>query len=127
MVTIGIVSGNIISLSFRQARCPAQMLGRVSATYYTMTYSSMALGGVFAGALGTLLGVRPALWMTCGIVASSSVILFFSPIRHLRELPARPFDGATQEALHTSAGSSSALGGGSGRPRALTQGSAAKQ
>lgn len=87
MVTVGIVSGNIISLSFRQARCPTQILGRVSATYYTMTYSSLALGGVFAGTLGTLLGVRPGLWVTCGIVAASSIILFFSPIRHLHELP----------------------------------------
>lgn len=95
MVTVGIVSGNIISLSFRQARCPARIIGRVSATYYTMTYSAMALGGAFAGALGTYLGVRPALWITCGIVASSSLILFFSPIRHLRELPepARLVDG----------------------------------
>jgi predicted MFS family arabinose efflux permease len=87
LATVGLVSGNIISLSFRQARCPAQMLGRVSATYYTMTYSAMALGGVFAGVLGTLLGVRAALWVTCGIVASASIILFFSPIRHVRELP----------------------------------------
>jgi MFS family permease len=87
MVTVGLVSGNIISLSFRQARCPAGIIGRVSATYYTMTYSAMALGGVLAGALGTSLGVRPALWITCGILASSSLILFFSPIRHLRELP----------------------------------------
>jgi MFS family permease len=87
MVTVGLVSGNVISLSFRQARCPAQILGRVSATYYTMTYSAMAIGGVFAGALGTYLGLRPALWITCGIVASSSLILFFSRIRHLRELP----------------------------------------
>jgi MFS family permease len=89
LACVGLVSGNIISLSFRQARCPAQMLGRVSATYYTMTYSSMALGGVFAGALGTFIGVRPALWVTCGIVAFASVILFFSPIRRLRELPER--------------------------------------
>jgi predicted MFS family arabinose efflux permease len=87
MVTVGIISGNIISMSFRQARCPAQMLGRVSATYYTMTYSSLALGTVFGGALGTFLGVRPGLWVTCGIVASASIILLFSPIRHLRELP----------------------------------------
>jgi hypothetical protein len=58
------------------------MLGRVSAAYYTMTYSRMALGG----ALGTLLGVRAVLWITCGIVSPASVILFFSPILHLREL-----------------------------------------
>jgi predicted MFS family arabinose efflux permease len=87
MVTVGLISGNIISLSFRQARCPARIIGRVSATYYTLTYSAMAIGGVFAGALGTYIGIRPALWITCGIIASSSLILFFSPIRHLRELP----------------------------------------
>jgi predicted MFS family arabinose efflux permease len=87
LVTAGIVSGNVISLSFRQARCPAQMLGRISASYYTMTYSSLALGTVLGGALGTLIGVRPALWVTCGIVAFASVILFFSPIRRLTSLP----------------------------------------
>ena len=87
MVGVAIISGNIISASFRQARCPAQMLGRVSATYYTITYSSMALGAAFGGSLGTFIGVRPALWVTCGIAASSSIILFLSPIRHLRELP----------------------------------------
>ena len=87
VVTVGTISGNVISLSFRQARCPAQMLGRISASYYTMTYSSMALGTVFGGALGALIGVRAALWVTCGIVASASFILFFSPIRHLADLP----------------------------------------
>jgi MFS family permease len=86
-VNAGIASGNVISASFRQARCPAEMRGRISATYYTMTYSGMAIGGVFGGALGTFLGVRPALWVTCGIVASASAILFFSPVRKLRELP----------------------------------------
>lgn len=89
IVSAGIISGNIISASFRQARCPAQMLGRISATYYTMTYSSLALGTIFGGALGTFIGVRPALWVTCGVVASAIIILFFSPIRHLRELPER--------------------------------------
>jgi predicted MFS family arabinose efflux permease len=87
LMGMAIISGNIISASFRQARVPAQMLGRVSATYYTMTYSSMALGGAFGGALGTFIGVRPALWVTTGIIASSSIILFLSPIRHLRDLP----------------------------------------
>jgi predicted MFS family arabinose efflux permease len=87
IVTVAIVSGNIMSLSIRQARCPAQMRGRISASYYTMTYSGMALGAPFGGALGTLLGVRAGLWVTCGVVAAASVILFFSPIRQLRELP----------------------------------------
>jgi predicted MFS family arabinose efflux permease len=87
LVTVGIISGNIISMSFRQARCPTEMLGRISATYYTMTYSSLALGTIFGGTLGTLIGIRPAMWVTCGVVAGSSIILYFSPIRHLRDLP----------------------------------------
>jgi predicted MFS family arabinose efflux permease len=87
MVGVALISGNIISLSFRQARCPAQMLGRVSASYYTLTYSFMALGGAFGGTLGTFIGVRPALWVTCGVVASSSIILVLSPISRLRDLP----------------------------------------
>lgn len=86
-VNAGIASGNIISASFRQARCPVEMRGRISATYYTMTYSCMAIGGAFGGVLGTFLGVRAALWVTCGIVAFASAILFFSPVRKLRELP----------------------------------------
>jgi predicted MFS family arabinose efflux permease len=100
IVTVAIVSGNVISLSFRQARCPAQMRGRISATYYTMTYSGAALGAPFGGALGTLLGVRAGLWVTCSVVAGASAILFLSPIRHLRELPEQATleDGQAAEA-----------------------------
>jgi predicted MFS family arabinose efflux permease len=63
------------------------MLGRISASYTTLTYTSMALGAALAGALGTLTGVRPALWVMGIMLASSSAILFFSPIRHVRDLP----------------------------------------
>jgi hypothetical protein len=80
---------DVISLSFRQARCPAGMLGRVSASYYTLTYSCMAFGAVLAGMLGSLCGIRPALWIISGILASASIILFFSPIRHVHDLPER--------------------------------------
>jgi hypothetical protein len=54
---------------------------------HALTYSSLALGTLFGGAFGTLLGVRPDLWLTCGIVAFSSAILFFSPARRLTDLP----------------------------------------
>jgi len=88
IVSIALISGNVISLSFRQARCPKEMLGRINASYYTVSYSFLALGTVFGGAMGTLIGIRAALWVTCAITASASAVLFFSPIRHLRESPA---------------------------------------
>jgi predicted MFS family arabinose efflux permease len=87
VVSAGVVAGNVMSLTFRQARCPSHMLGRISASYTTLTYTSMALGAALAGALGTLIGVRPALWVMGIMLASSSAIVFFSPIRHVRDLP----------------------------------------
>jgi predicted MFS family arabinose efflux permease len=86
-VSAGIGAGNVISAAFRQARCPSHMRGRISASYYTLTYSCMALGGLFGGILGTLLGVRQALWIMAGILTLASSILFFSPIRRLHDLP----------------------------------------
>lgn len=63
------------------------MRGRISASYYTLTYSCMALGALFGGMLGTLAGVREALWIMAGILTFASTILFFSPIRRLHDLP----------------------------------------
>lgn len=88
VVSAGVAAGNVMSLTFRQARCPSHMLGRISASYTTLTYTSMAVGAALAGALGALIGVRPALWVMGIALASSSAILFFSPIRYLRDLPA---------------------------------------
>lgn len=87
VVSAGVVAGNVMSLTFRQARCPAHILGRISASYTTLTYTSMGLGAVLTGALGTLVGVRATLWVMGIVLTSSSAILFFSPIRHLRDLP----------------------------------------
>jgi hypothetical protein len=47
----------------------------------------MALDAEFDGMLGTLAGVRQALWVMAGILTFASSILFFSPIRRLRDLP----------------------------------------
>lgn len=87
VVSAGIVAGSVVSLTFRQARCPSSMLGRISATYTTLTYSSVAIGAAIAGTLGTLIGVRQALLIMGVVLALSNIIVICSPIRHLRELP----------------------------------------
>jgi hypothetical protein len=45
--------------------------------------------------LGTFIGVRPALWIISGILAAASIILFFSPIRYVHDLPAPSEDYVT--------------------------------
>ena len=48
----------------------------------------MPLGALLGGALGTWLGLRPAIWVgACGAALSFLPILF-SPVRGIREMPA---------------------------------------
>jgi hypothetical protein len=64
VVAAGIVSFNIIAGSFRQAYCPAGMLGRVT--------------------------VRGALWVVLAANAAAGLLLLTPAIRASRDLPPRP-------------------------------------
>ncbi len=86
----GIVGSNVIARSFRQLYCPAPLLGRLTATMSTVAFSAIPLGAFLAGTLGTLLGVRNALWIMTSALATSALILLIGPIRHRRELPTEP-------------------------------------
>ncbi|WP_165960049.1 hypothetical protein [Nonomuraea longispora] len=44
--------------------------------------SAVGLGGLLAGAMGELWGVRSALWLGASITATSWVPFLFSPLRH---------------------------------------------
>lgn len=82
-----VVLANVLTASFIQARVPDDMLGRVTAFSGTASYSMMPLGALVAGALGTAIGVRAALWVLCAGIALSGLILLASPIRRLRDFP----------------------------------------
>jgi MFS family permease len=86
----GIAVGNIVIGSFRQAYCPPQMLGRVSASMRFLVFGTIPLGALIAGSLGTALGPRDALWAILGLYASSEAFLLAPAIRARRDLPAAP-------------------------------------
>lgn len=88
VMSIGIVVSSVIIASFRQAYCPPDLLGRVTASMRLPMYGAMPIGGLLAGGLGSVLGVRPALWIMSAWVALSGLILLCSAIRHGRDLPA---------------------------------------
>ena len=75
-------------LSYRQATCPPHLLARVSATARWITWGTLPLGGITAGALGTALGVRTTLWIAVLGGCASGLWLYFSPLRGLRDIPA---------------------------------------
>jgi predicted MFS family arabinose efflux permease len=85
----GIVVGNVIIGSFRQAYCPPSMLGRVTASMRFLAYGAVPLGALAAGALGTALGVRDGLWIVQAAFAASGTILLTRHMRTVRNLPAR--------------------------------------
>jgi hypothetical protein len=79
MVSAGTLVGNILSAAFRQAYCPPEMLGRVVGNMRFAAWGMMPLGALLAGALGTALGVRTALWVLLGGYALSGLILLGMP------------------------------------------------
>ncbi|WP_162930990.1 MFS transporter [Streptomyces sporangiiformans] len=73
--------------SYRQAVCPPDMIGRVSAAARWITWGTLPLGGLAGGALATALGVRTTLWIAVAGGCCAGLWLFFSPLRGLRDIP----------------------------------------
>jgi len=89
-VSAGVVAGNVIKSTFQQRYCPAELLGRLSASSAVLNFGSIPVGALLAGLLGTELGLRPAMWLLTAGVPLAALILWFSPIRRCRDLPDAP-------------------------------------
>jgi MFS family permease len=77
---------NLVSL--RQAVTPHRLQGRMSASFRYLNLLGACLGALFAGALAERVGMRTTLVVgVCGLLLPF-LRLFFSPVRHLREVPA---------------------------------------
>lgn len=90
VVSAGITAGNVIARSFRQAYCPPEMLGRLTASARTLAYGAIPLGALLAGALGTTMGIRAAFWVMTALLVAAGAVLLAGPLRHRRRLPDRP-------------------------------------
>lgn len=64
VASYGIVAFNVVSVAYRQQLCPDHMLGRMNATIRFLSWGAMPLGALLGGALGTLIGLRGALWVS---------------------------------------------------------------
>jgi predicted MFS family arabinose efflux permease len=54
---------NVVGGSARQARCPAALIGRVSATTRLVAWAAIPLGALLAGAAATAVDTRTVLWL----------------------------------------------------------------
>jgi len=81
---------NVAQVSYRQAICPPELLGRMNAAVRWIVWGTLPLGSLAGGVLGTLIGVRPALWV--GMIGSwaAGFWVLFSPLRRMRDVPTGP-------------------------------------
>jgi MFS family permease len=94
-MALALTGFNAIVLTFRQARVPALMLGRVSATMQVCLTSAMPLGGLLGGALAEAIGTRDALWVILPCTMLPGLILLGPPFSHHKTLPLDPLEPST--------------------------------
>ena len=76
---------NVAQLSYRQAICPPRLLGRMNAAVRWVVWGTLPLGALLGGVLGTVLGVRPTLWIGFTGSWAAGWWVFFSPLREMRD------------------------------------------
>ncbi|MFF0309268.1 MFS transporter [Streptosporangium sp. NPDC004379] len=86
----GIVASNILTSTFRQRYCPAELFGRITASTSALNYGAIPLGGLLGGVLGEAVGVRGTMWLMAAVQLLSIIVLLLGPLRPLRDFPTRP-------------------------------------
>lgn len=76
----------VISGSARQAICPPEIIGRMSATSRMVTWGVIPFGALAGGVLGTYLGVRAGLWTAVAVAFAGWLLIMLSPLRTLRQI-----------------------------------------
>ncbi len=74
---------NVTGLSFQQAVTPDRLLGRLNATRRFIVWGVIPLGSLAGGALASLIGLRPTLWVGAIGGSLSFLPLLFSPVRSI--------------------------------------------
>lgn len=81
------VAGTVVhTISIRQAATPDRLLGRMHATYRTLTYGFVPLGAVLGGLLGEAIGLHATLVVATVGIALAPLWVLLSPVRRLRSL-----------------------------------------
>jgi MFS family permease len=85
--SFGIGLHGVNQVSLRQAVTPDRLRGRVAATLRLGMFGAMPLGTLLGGALGTLIGLRPALWVAAAGMFLAAVPYAVSSTGRLTVLP----------------------------------------
>jgi MFS family permease len=84
---------NTVQVSYRQAICPAELLGRMNASVRFIVWGTMPLGGLAGGIAGQLAGARATILLAGLGQLLAAAWVIFSPLSRMRDIP-----GGTQRA-----------------------------
>jgi MFS family permease len=87
---IGVVVFSINARTHRQVESPPELLSRVIATVRFVSWGAIPFGALLGGVVASVAGPRGGLWMACLLVLIGPVLLWFSPVRRLRDLVSTP-------------------------------------
>ncbi|WP_054049370.1 MFS transporter [Alloactinosynnema sp. L-07] len=85
--SMGTAANSVIAVSFRQAYCPREMLGRVAMSIRFVIFGVNPIGSLLGGVLGTVLDLRTAIWILVIANIAAGFTLYIGPIRTGRDLP----------------------------------------
>jgi predicted MFS family arabinose efflux permease len=94
LAIVGIVQGLVLppifvnNVALRQTLTPDELGGRVNATARWMHWTAVPFGQLAGGVLATLVGLRFTIAIGATVGLASVVVLFLSPMRSLRAMPA---------------------------------------
>lgn len=87
VIGFGVVTYNIVQVSYRQAICPARLQGRMNSAMRFIVWGTIPPATLAGGALGTWVGLRETLAIGAIGGGLSFLWILLSPQRYLREMP----------------------------------------
>jgi MFS family permease len=84
---LGVMILDINASAFMTALTPDRLRSRTTGATNFVNWGIRPLGSLFGGALGSTIGLRPALWLTSAAALAGVLWLLPSPIPALRDLP----------------------------------------
>jgi MFS family permease len=84
---LGVMILDINASAFQPALTPDRLRARSTGAFRFVNYGVRPLGALLGGALGSTLGLRPALWLSSIAALAGILWLLPSPVPRMRELP----------------------------------------
>jgi hypothetical protein len=78
---------DVNQFSLRQAITPARLQGRVAAVLRVLIRGTVPAGALLGGALAGAIGLKGVMWLALLRPPLALAVVWFSPVRGLREMP----------------------------------------